>query len=207
MCSTNDPGTDLFPSARQLLDITLSHRLDGGPVTGRPEYVGTLATGFPCGTVTRTGEVEGIDVARDVLRVVVRSPCSSESMLMTMSDSRAARTDPDPHLKWRVAAAQSPMVLQASGSSSATRGFRYGSASPAGTAPRRAASSSRVGPRRDGEQFLDALGVVGQRVEDERQRRGEPHAGLPADLGAQDALGRLSAAAVSVRAASSPKTV
>jgi hypothetical protein len=109
LCSTNDPSPGLFPTGRQLLDVALAHPLDGGPDRGRPRYLGTVAMGFPCDT-TSTGEVEGIDVSRHVLRVLVNSPCSSESMLVTMSDSRAVRADPDPHLRWDIAAAQYPLV-------------------------------------------------------------------------------------------------
>lgn len=111
LCSTNDPSSDLFPTGRQLLDIALAHPLDGRPDSGTPRYLGTVAVGFPCGTSpTAVGEVEGLDVSGQTLRVLVNSPCSSESMLVTMSDSRAVHADPDPRLHWDVTAAPCPLV-------------------------------------------------------------------------------------------------
>ena len=82
-----------------------------------------------------------------------------------------------------------------------------------GIAGRRSAFTSRrldlrIGRSRDRQQFVDVLGGLGHRVEQEGQRRGEPDAGLAADLAAQHALGRLRAPRPTpARASSSPKTV
>ena len=74
-------------------------------------------------------------------------------------------------------------------SSSAGLAVRVGVPCRPGARPRRL--DLGIGPSRHRQQLVDVLGVVGQRVEDERQRRREPHTGLAPDLAAQHALGRL----------------
>jgi hypothetical protein len=73
LCSTNDPGTDLWPVARQLLQVDLERPLDGSQVSGRVSCLGALPreSYFP-----GTFEVEGIDYdfASGDLRVVVIPP-------------------------------------------------------------------------------------------------------------------------------------
>ena len=73
LCSTSDPGRDLWPTPDQLLSVTLPHRLDGRPVTARVASLGQLPLLSQCRGIY---EVEGIgyDRARSILRVEVRPP-------------------------------------------------------------------------------------------------------------------------------------
>jgi hypothetical protein len=86
VCSTNDPGTDLYDVPRQLLSVRLRHPLDGRPVTGRPQLLApvpaqTLCAGAP-------GEVEGIDVRAERMQVAVNAPCAATTELFRYTDDR-----------------------------------------------------------------------------------------------------------------------
>ncbi len=73
LCSTNDPAADLWPVARQLLQVDLERPLDGGAVTGRVSCLGALPLESYC---PGTFEVEGIDydITSGDLRVLVIPP-------------------------------------------------------------------------------------------------------------------------------------
>jgi hypothetical protein len=81
VCSTNDPGDDLFSVARQLLGIRLRHPLDGHTQTGTPALLGAVPQASWCGT----SEVEGIDVHAGTLRVLAHEPgtCNGEVDVFT----------------------------------------------------------------------------------------------------------------------------
>lgn len=74
VCSTNDPGRDLFPVPRQLLDIRLAHPIDGRSVTASVSLLGAVPTIDAC---RRPPEVEGIDVHARRMLVAVVSGCRS----------------------------------------------------------------------------------------------------------------------------------
>jgi hypothetical protein len=73
LCSSDDPGTDLFPTSKQLLQIDLPHPLDGSDVTGHVTSLGQLPLSSAC---TGTYEVEGddYDPATGQLRVLIVQP-------------------------------------------------------------------------------------------------------------------------------------
>jgi hypothetical protein len=73
LCSTDDPGTDLWPTARQLLQVDLAAPLAGASIDGRVSSLGPLPTHSIC---PGEPEVEGLDfdVATGDLRVVVVPP-------------------------------------------------------------------------------------------------------------------------------------
>jgi hypothetical protein len=73
LCSTDDPGTDLWPSARQVLQLTLPHPLDGSTMTAAVSYVGPVPLQSGC---RGTFETEGIDYDEDGgdLRLAVIPP-------------------------------------------------------------------------------------------------------------------------------------
>jgi hypothetical protein len=73
LCSTDDPGTALWPVARQLLQVDLERPLDGTQLNGRVSCLGALPLESRC---SGTFEVEGIDYdpASGDLRVVVIPP-------------------------------------------------------------------------------------------------------------------------------------
>jgi len=73
LCSTNDLGADLWPVARQLLQVNLERPLDGNQVSGRVSCLGALPLKSYC---PGTFEVEGIDYdfTSGDLRVVVIPP-------------------------------------------------------------------------------------------------------------------------------------
>jgi hypothetical protein len=73
LCSTNDPGTDLWPTPRQLLQIDLSGPLTGVATTAQVSYLGELPTESLC---PGSFEVEGInyDPTTGDLRVNVVPP-------------------------------------------------------------------------------------------------------------------------------------
>ncbi len=76
VCSTDDPGPDLWPVTQQLLQVDLDRPLDGRPVGAKVTCLGPLGVQSRC---QGTFEVEGIDYddATGDLRVVVipPSPC------------------------------------------------------------------------------------------------------------------------------------
>ncbi len=81
-CATNDPRTDLFPMPRQLLQINLTHRLNGLPALGVPHALGSVPQHSRC---PGTSEIEGIDVSGHRLTVITNQPnvCHSRSVLLT----------------------------------------------------------------------------------------------------------------------------
>lgn len=81
VCSTNDPSDDLFGVARQLLEITLPHPVDGRPETATPVLLGGIPQVSGCGVA----ETEGIDVSGNQLRIVAHEPslCSGRVDLFT----------------------------------------------------------------------------------------------------------------------------
>jgi hypothetical protein len=81
ICSTNDPGTDLYPVPRQLLTVQLARPLDGRPVTGTPRLLGAVPSQTLC--LGPAGEVEGIDVHGNRMVVAVNSDCGPSSQLFT----------------------------------------------------------------------------------------------------------------------------
>jgi hypothetical protein len=81
ICSTNDPGIDLYPVPRQLLTVHLARPLDGRPVTGTPHLLGAVPSQTLCSGPE--GEVEGIDVYGDRMVVAVNAPCGPSTQLFT----------------------------------------------------------------------------------------------------------------------------
>lgn len=73
LCSTDDPNTDLFPTAKQLLQVDLPAPLSGAPVTGHVTSLGELPMKSTC---NGTYETEGIDyyAPTQTLRVEVIPP-------------------------------------------------------------------------------------------------------------------------------------
>jgi hypothetical protein len=72
-CSSDDPGTDLWPTPRQLLEVTLPEPLTGAPVAATVRSLGELPTDSTC---SGSYEVEGIDYQAEhrMLRVEVTPP-------------------------------------------------------------------------------------------------------------------------------------
>ena len=77
LCSSADPGSDLWPTPDQLLQLTLMHPLDGTAATADVRSLGELPTLSAC---RGEYEPEGVDYHDGLLRVEVRSPgvCSPE---------------------------------------------------------------------------------------------------------------------------------
>lgn len=77
LCSSADPGTDLWPTPDQLLQLTLVRPLDGSAVTADVRSLGELPMLSSC---AGEYEPEGVDYHDGLLRVEVRSPgvCSPE---------------------------------------------------------------------------------------------------------------------------------
>lgn len=73
LCSSDDPGTDLWRAPRPLLTVDLRHRLDGAAVVGHVTDLGALPQVSAC---NGTFETEGIDYspASGILRVEVLPP-------------------------------------------------------------------------------------------------------------------------------------
>lgn len=73
LCSTDDPGSDLWPTPRQVLQLELSHPLDGTNQTAAVSYVGAVPLQSRC---TGTYETEGIDYDDQTgdLRLAVNAP-------------------------------------------------------------------------------------------------------------------------------------
>jgi hypothetical protein len=88
ICSTNDPGTDLYPMPRQLLAVQLARPLDGRAVLGTPHLLGAVPAQTVCDGAP--GEVEGIDVYGDRMVVAVNTPCSRATELFTYLARRRA---------------------------------------------------------------------------------------------------------------------
>jgi hypothetical protein len=85
VCSTNDPATDLYPVAKQLLAVRLGHRLDGRPTTATVRLLGAVPQDPAC---PGTGETEGLDVHGSRLLVAVVSPCRNATLLYTYTSTR-----------------------------------------------------------------------------------------------------------------------
>lgn len=83
-CTTNDPRTDLFAVPHQLLEITLTHRLNGHGAVGVPRVLGSVPQQSRC---PGTSEIEGVDVSRRRLTIITNEPnvCHSRSVLLTYS--------------------------------------------------------------------------------------------------------------------------
>jgi hypothetical protein len=88
LCSADDPDTDLFPTAKQLLQIDLPSALDGSAVTAHVTSLGQLPLNSDC---TGTFEVEGddYDPATGDLRVLIVQPgvCAAVTNLYTFHQS------------------------------------------------------------------------------------------------------------------------
>ena len=105
--------------------------------------------------------------------------------------ARACRRRPDRgHRRGAHSSGSSSSAASSSSSADSSRGFLYGSASPAYVAPR--CGGDRVVLRLGaGEHLVEVAGGLRQGVVDEGQRRRRAHAELLGDLGAQQPLGRL----------------
>lgn len=81
-CATDDPGTDLFPMPRQLLQINLTRPLDGHSTLGTPQALGSVPQYSRC---PGTSEIEGVDVSGQRLSIVTNEPgaCHGRSVLLT----------------------------------------------------------------------------------------------------------------------------
>jgi hypothetical protein len=77
LCSADDPNTDLFPTAKQLLEIDLPNALNGSDITGHVVDLGQLPLNSIC---SGTFEVEGddYDPATGDLRVLIIQPSVCE---------------------------------------------------------------------------------------------------------------------------------
>jgi hypothetical protein len=76
LCSSDDPGTDLFPTPRQLLEVDLPGALTGVSTTATVSALGALPMQSVC---PGTFETEGIDHAPDGdlrVEVIPPEPCS-----------------------------------------------------------------------------------------------------------------------------------
>ena len=104
ICSTNDPGRDLYRTPRQLITVTLARPLDGGTVVGSPSLLGPVPKQAACPQV---GETEGIDVTGNRMTVIVTARCAHISELFTFTRHR-----PDgPFTRW--APTTSPAAVSA----------------------------------------------------------------------------------------------
>lgn len=88
LCSSDDPNTDLFPNAKQLLEIDLPNALNGSDITGHVVNLGQLPLNSAC---SGTFEVEGddYDPATGDLRVLIIQPgvCEVVTNLYTFKQS------------------------------------------------------------------------------------------------------------------------
>ncbi|MEV4255967.1 hypothetical protein AB0J52_22650 [Spirillospora sp. NPDC049652] len=84
VCATDDTGTDLFPTTRQLLRITLSEPLHGRDVTARVTSLGQVPLISEC---KGEFETEGVDYdqvgGRLRVAVVPPSPCDVNTTIYT----------------------------------------------------------------------------------------------------------------------------
>lgn len=84
LCASDDGSKSLFPEDRPLLQVDLTHRLDGGPVTGRVSSLFALPQRSVC---SGTFEAEGVDydAARGTLRAEVVPPgvCKVATAVLT----------------------------------------------------------------------------------------------------------------------------
>lgn len=89
LCSTDDPDTDLWPVARQLLQVTLDEPLAGTPTTGKVTCLGALPLQSHC---SGTFEVEGMDYDASTgdLRVIVIPPAPCKWLWVTVYRFRQA---------------------------------------------------------------------------------------------------------------------
>ena len=73
VCATDDPGKDLWPASRQLLQVNLARPLDGHDVSGTVTFLQALPMESIC---PGTFETEGVDFDRTTgdLRVIVVPP-------------------------------------------------------------------------------------------------------------------------------------
>jgi hypothetical protein len=73
LCSADDPNTDLFPTPKQLIEVTLPNALNGQNVTGHVTSLGELPLNSWC---SGTFEVEGddYDATTGDLRVLIVEP-------------------------------------------------------------------------------------------------------------------------------------
>ncbi|WP_030183597.1 hypothetical protein [Streptomyces sp. NRRL S-813] len=73
LCASDDGSKELFPEDRPLLQVDLTHRLDGGPVAGHVTSLFALPQRSVC---SGTFEAEGVDydAARGTLRAEVVPP-------------------------------------------------------------------------------------------------------------------------------------
>ena len=87
LCATDDPGTDLWPTAYQLLEVDLPNPLDGRPTTADVQEVGEIPTGSIC---AGPGEVEGVDyqTSTGTLRIDVHPPGSCTLVSLVYSYRR-----------------------------------------------------------------------------------------------------------------------
>ena len=88
LCASDDPNTDLFPTAKQLLEIDLPNALNGSDITGHVVDLGQLPLNSIC---SGTFEVEGddYDPATGDLRVLIIQPgvCEVVTDLYTFHQS------------------------------------------------------------------------------------------------------------------------
>ncbi|MFC6707313.1 hypothetical protein [Flexivirga alba] len=77
ICSTNDPYHDLFRTPQQLLSISLSRPVSGGPDLGTPTELGPVPQLTGCGAA----ETEGVDVHNGRLLLVTHQPDSCGGMV------------------------------------------------------------------------------------------------------------------------------
>lgn len=88
LCSADDSATDLFPTSKQLLEVDLSHSLDGTAVTGHVTSLGQLPLSSVC---SGNFEVEGddYDPATGNLSVLIIEPgvCEAVTDLYTFKHS------------------------------------------------------------------------------------------------------------------------
>lgn len=93
LCSTNDPTTDLFPVPRQLLALQLGRPVGPGVTPARPALVASVPQPTVCPGVP--GEVEGLDVQGNLVRVLVNTRCRPETQLFTLRVGPAPSPRPD----------------------------------------------------------------------------------------------------------------
>jgi hypothetical protein len=88
LCSSDDPGTDLWPTDHQLLEVRLPHALDGSATTATVTSLGRLPEQSIC---PGTFEPEGIDYEARTgeLRVEVNPPAPCD-LTTTVYDYRRA---------------------------------------------------------------------------------------------------------------------
>lgn len=95
VCSTDDPRTDLYGVAKQLLSVRLSRPLDGHRAAAETTLLGPVPQRSRC---PGRGETEGLGIhgSRLLLTVVAPAPCQASTLLYTYTRGGVGSATPAP---------------------------------------------------------------------------------------------------------------